>query len=87
MIDIGDNTNQIELDERFWFLYFDGSRTQEGSGAGCILIDPDKNKHFVSCRLEFECMNNIVDYEDIVLGLKKYIELKVSNLKFFGVPR
>jgi hypothetical protein len=23
-----------------WTLYFDGSKSQEGSGAGCILIDP-----------------------------------------------
>ena len=27
---IGDDTNQLELDDRFWFLYFDGSKTQEG---------------------------------------------------------
>jgi hypothetical protein len=23
-----------------WTLYFDGSKSQEGLGAGCILIDP-----------------------------------------------
>jgi hypothetical protein len=23
-----------------WTLYFDGSKSQEGSGVGCILIDP-----------------------------------------------
>ena len=28
--DIGDNTIQLELDDRFWFLFFDGSKTQEG---------------------------------------------------------
>ena len=30
----------------FWTLFFDGSKTLEGSGAGCVLIDPQKNKHF-----------------------------------------
>ena len=55
---IGGDTNQLELNDRFWFLYFDGSKTQEGSGAGYILIDLDKNKHFLSCRLDFECTNN-----------------------------
>jgi hypothetical protein len=25
---------------QMWTLYFDGSKLQEGSGAGCILIDP-----------------------------------------------
>ena len=24
---IGDDTNQVELEDRFWFLYFDGSKT------------------------------------------------------------
>ena len=43
-----------------------------------------KNKHFLSCRLECECTNNTVEYEALVQGLKKAIELKVSNLKVFG---
>ena len=60
------NTNQVGLENRFWFVYFDGSKKQEGSGAGCVLIDPDKNKHFLSCRLEFECTNNTTEYEALV---------------------
>ena len=36
-----------------WTLYFDGSKSQEGSGAGCILINPKGKRHFPSCRLEF----------------------------------
>ena len=27
-------TNAVELGDQFWVLYFDGSKTQEGSGAG-----------------------------------------------------
>ena len=64
-------------------MYFDGSKTQEGSGAGCALIDPKKNKHFLSCRLDFECTNNTTEYEALVQGLKKSIELNVKNLKVF----
>jgi hypothetical protein len=41
-----------------WTLYFDGSKSQEGSRAGCILIDPKGKQNFLSCRLEFECTNN-----------------------------
>ena len=44
---IGDDTNQVELEDRIWFMYFDGSKTQEGSRSGYILIDSDKNKHFL----------------------------------------
>ena len=50
----------------FWTLFFDGSKTLEGSGAGCVLIEPQKNKHFLSCRLEFECTNNTDEYEALV---------------------
>ena len=75
--------NSVEVDS-FWTLYFDGSKTLEGSGAGCALIDPRKNKHFLSCRLEFECTNNTSDYKALVQGLKKEIELKVKNMKVYG---
>ena len=70
--------------DNFWTLFFDGSKTLEGSVAGCVLIDPKKNKHFLSCRLEFECTNNTAEYEALVQGLRKAIELKVENLKVYG---
>ena len=35
------NSNSVGV-ERFWILYFDGSKTLEGLGAGCVLIDPEK---------------------------------------------
>ena len=63
------NTNQVDLENRFWFLYFDGSKTQEGSGADCVLIESEKNKHFLSYRLEFECTNKTAEYEALVQGL------------------
>ena len=65
-------------------MYFDGSKTQEGSGVSCVLIDLENNKQFISCRLEFECTNNIVKYETLVQGLRKAIELNVKNLKVLG---
>ena len=37
---IESNTNQVDLEDIFWFLYFDASKTQEGLGASCVLIDP-----------------------------------------------
>ena len=36
-------TSALEVENQFWLLYFDGSKTQEGSGAGCVLIDPKKD--------------------------------------------
>ena len=47
-------------------------------------MDLENNKHFLSCRLEFECTNNTVEYEALIQGLKNAIEFKVKNLKVYG---
>jgi ribonuclease HI len=83
-----EESDKKEEDDRFcpqfWTLYFDGSKSQEGSGVGCILIDPKGKQNFMSCRLEFECTNNTVEYEALVQGIKKSIDLNVKKLKVFG---
>jgi hypothetical protein len=61
-----------------WTLYFDGNKSQEGSRAGCILIDSKGKQNFMSCRLEFECTNNTIEYVALVQGLKKSIDLNVK---------
>ena len=48
------------------------------------MIDPKKNKHFLSCRLGFECTNHTAEYEALIQGLRKAIELKVEKLKVYG---
>jgi hypothetical protein len=42
--------------------------------------------NIISCpaRLEFECTNNTVEYEYLVQGLRKAIDLDIKGLKFFG---
>jgi ribonuclease HI len=67
-----------------WTLYFDGSKYQEGVGVGCIFINPQGKHSFMSCRLEFECTNNTVEYEVLVQGLKKAIDLNIKELVVFG---
>ena len=65
-------------------MLFDVSKTQDGVRVGCVLIDPRQGKMLISCHLEFECTNNTVEYEALVQGLKKAIDLKVKYLKLFG---
>jgi hypothetical protein len=69
---------------QIWSLYFDGSKSKEGAGAGCVLIDPTGNKTFIACRLEFECTNNTVEYEALLQGLRKALDMDVQNLIVFG---
>jgi ribonuclease HI len=51
---------------------------------GASSLDQKGKCHFLSCRLEFECTNNTVEYEALVQGLKKAIDMDFKELKFFG---
>jgi ribonuclease HI len=74
-----------EPDEnQIWSLYFDGSKSKEGAGAGCIIIDPAGNKTLLTCRLEFECTNNVAEYEALLQGLRKALDMRIHNLSVFG---
>jgi ribonuclease HI len=69
---------------QIWSLYFDGSKSKEGAGVGCVLIDPTGSKTFIACRLEFECTNNIVEYEALLQGLRISLDMDMQNLMVFG---
>jgi len=71
-------------DELFWILYSNGSKPNDGARDGCILIDPNGEKTMLSCRLEFGCTNNSVEYEALVQGSQKAINLDVNYLKVYG---
>ena len=67
-----------------WTLYFNGDKYKEGVGAGCLLVDPQGNKTYIACRLEFNCTNNTVEYEALIQGLKKAIDLGIKELIVYG---
>ena len=37
----------------------------------------------IACRLEFECTNNVVEYEALVQGLRKALDLNIKCLEVF----
>jgi hypothetical protein len=61
-----DNFVNTSVKYPFWKLYFDGSKSNDGASAGCILVNPTGEKTVLSYRLEFQCTNNIVEYEALV---------------------
>ena len=63
---------------------FDGSNSKEGAWAGFLLIDPKGNKTCIACRLEINCTNNTVEYEALIQGLKKAIDLDIKVLIAYG---
>ena len=49
-----------------------------------MLLDPTGNKFMLSCRLEFLCTNDTVEYGALIQGFKKELYLKVKVLIAFG---
>ncbi|KAH9298163.1 hypothetical protein KI387_029845, partial [Taxus chinensis] len=53
-----------------WNLMFDGACSNFGNGVSIVLISPDKKEFNFSFKLQFECTNNIAEYEALLLGLR-----------------
>jgi hypothetical protein len=53
-----------------WVIYFDGSYTLKGAGAGVVLIPPEGDMLKYAIQIEFPATNNIAEYEGLVTGLQ-----------------
>jgi len=76
--------HNIKRDPNMWTLVFDGLKSLEGASVGCILKDPIGKKVMITCMMEFQCTNNTIQYEALLQGLKKSIDLKAKKIKVFG---
>jgi ribonuclease HI len=70
-----EKTNDAEA----WTVFCDGSWGTFGAGAAVVLISPSKIKTCYKARLDFNCTNDIAEYEALLLGLRK--------LKAMGIRR
>ena len=64
-----------------WCMYFDGATNQSGYEIGVLLVSPQGDHILRSVCLAFfdrhPTMNNIVEYEACILGLKTALELGI----------
>jgi hypothetical protein len=60
-----------------WIMYFDGSYTLKGVGAGIVLIPPEGDMLKYAIQIEFPATNNITEYEGLVTGLQLAKELSI----------
>ncbi|GKV49877.1 hypothetical protein SLEP1_g56600 [Rubroshorea leprosula] len=67
-----------------WKLIFDGSSIETMSGVGVVVISPSGLKTQMSFQLDFDCTNNQVEYEALIIGLEILVELKVSMVEVIG---
>jgi hypothetical protein len=60
-----------------WVMYFDGSYTLKGAGAGVVLIPPEGDALKYAIQLEFLATNNITEYEGLVNGIRLAKDLDI----------
>uniref|UniRef100_A0A2N9I556 RNA-directed DNA polymerase n=1 Tax=Fagus sylvatica TaxID=28930 RepID=A0A2N9I556_FAGSY len=66
-----------------WTMNIDGSSTKEMSGAGVVLVFPQKDKFEYALQLHFRATNNEGEYEALLAGLKlsKSMGIKALTVK------
>jgi ribonuclease HI len=58
--------------ETIWQLKCDGAYQIDGAGASAVLTAPSGTQLKYAIRLDFKgCTNNIIEYESLLLGLRK----------------
>jgi ribonuclease HI len=61
-------------------MYFDGSYTLKGAGAGVVLIPPKGDMLKYAIQIKFPTTNNIAEYEGLITGLRLAKELDIRRL-------
>ena len=65
-------------------LYIDGASGSQGSGAGVILLGPNKIQIRYTMKLKYNVINNTTEYEALLTGLKLAIEVRAEHLKVYS---
>ncbi|XP_050233002.1 uncharacterized protein LOC126681503 [Mercurialis annua] len=72
------------FDIAVWKMWFDGSRTSQGAGAGVHIVTPLGASYQLSFRLQFECTNNQAEYEALIFGFEILAELGAKAISVKG---
>ncbi|KAK5843011.1 hypothetical protein PVK06_005438 [Gossypium arboreum] len=67
-----------------WKLNFDGASNAVGNGIGAVLVSPNGDHYPFTCKLDFDCTNNMAEYEACIMRLQAAIERGIKTLKVYG---
>ena len=71
-----------------WTMYFDGSKRNEGAGAGVVLISPRGDKLRYVLQIKFpegdKASNNDAEYEALLHGMKMALACGATRLMIYG---
>jgi hypothetical protein len=72
------------MENGMWNKIFDGIVRKEGVGVGIWVSPPEVGTNLCSYKMVFECTNNMVEYEALILGLKVLKELGAKRITIHG---
>ncbi|XP_012468983.2 uncharacterized protein LOC105787083 [Gossypium raimondii] len=67
-----------------WKLNFDGALNAVGNGIGAVLVSPNGDHYPFTWKLDFDCTNNIAEYEACIMGIRAAIEREIKVLEVYG---
>jgi ribonuclease HI len=74
---------RIDLEDELWRMHFDDSHSNEGNGAGIILVSLVGKIHNMSYKFEFSCSNDVTEFEDLLLGIESALNIGCGRLSVF----
>ncbi|XP_052481174.1 uncharacterized protein LOC128035467 [Gossypium raimondii] len=77
------NTEENPRIDHIWKLNFDGVSNVIGNGIGAVLVSPSGDHYPVASKLDFDCTNNMAEYEACIMGIHATIERKIKVLKVY----
>ena len=83
---VEEDSNQDKTEKSpLWSMYFDGSCTRTNAGVGVWITNTENNRtECISCKLNFQCSNNIAEYESLLLGLHLLKKLGARRINVHG---
>ncbi|XP_040951058.1 uncharacterized protein [Gossypium hirsutum] len=72
------------IEEYPWRLNFDGASNAIGNEIGAVLVSPNGDHYPFTCKLDFDCTNNMVEYEACIMGIRVAKERKIRTLEVYG---
>ncbi|XP_052479616.1 uncharacterized protein LOC128034813 [Gossypium raimondii] len=58
--------------------------TLEGNGIGAVSVSLNGNHDPFTCKLDFDCTNNMAEYEACIMGIRTAIGHKIKVLEVYG---
>ncbi|KAA3462089.1 RNA-directed DNA polymerase (Reverse transcriptase), Ribonuclease H-like protein [Gossypium australe] len=71
-------TEEDSQEDHLWKLNFDGASNVVGNRIGVVLVSPNGDHYPFTSKLDFDCTNNMVEYEACIMGIRATIEHEIK---------